>query len=202
MCIRDRPKEMPLEQADLASALKLLALPRELGLHPESGKKVIVNIGRFGPYIGHDGKFKSIPRTDSIFDISLERAVELLAQARDGNTVLRVLGDHPDDKASVEICSGRYGPYARHGKINATLPKGVSPDVITLEEALELIAAKAAKGPSSKKSAARTTKAKAAPKAKTATKAAGPAAKKVAAGKVTKPAAKKVAAKKVAKGKP
>jgi len=216
------PKEMPLEQADLASALKLLALPRELGLHPESGKKVIVNIGRFGPYIGHDGKFKSIPRTDSIFDISLERAVELLAQARDGNTVLRVLGDHPDDKASVEICSGRYGPYARHGKINATLPKGVSPDVITLEEALELIAAKAAKGPSSKKSAARTTKAKAAPKAtktkaakpkttaaktattkaKAATKAAGPAAKKVAAGKVTKPAAKKVAAKKVAKGKP
>ena len=92
------PKEMPLEQADLACALKLLSLPRELGAHPESGKKVIVNIGRFGPYIGHDGKFKSIPRTDSIFDISLDRAVELLAQAREGNTVLRVLGDHPDDK--------------------------------------------------------------------------------------------------------
>ena len=144
------PKEMPLEQADLASALKLLSLPRELGSHPESGKKVIVNIGRFGPYIGHDGKFKSIPRADSIFDISLDRAVELLAQAREGNTVLRVLGDHPDDKASVEICSGRYGPYVRHGKINATLPKDVSPDAITLEEALELIAAKAAKGPTSK----------------------------------------------------
>ena len=146
---------MPLEQADLASALKLLALPRELGAHPVTGKKVIVNIGRFGPYIGHDGKFKSIPRTDSIFDISLERAVELLAQARDGTTVLRVLGDHPDDKASVEICSGRYGPYVRHGKINATLPKGVSPDDITLEEALELIAAKAAKGPAGKKPAAK-----------------------------------------------
>ena len=215
------PKEMPLEQADLASALKLLALPRELGAHPESGKKVIVNIGRFGPYIGHDGKFKSIPRTDSIFDITLARAVELLAQARDGNTVLRVLGDHPDDKASVEICSGRYGPYARHGKINATLPKGVSPDDITLEEALELIAAKAAKGPTSKKPAAKTTKAKAAPKetktktakpkatttktattkAKTATKVAKPAAKKVAAMKVTKPATKKVAAKKTVRSK-
>jgi DNA topoisomerase-1 len=221
------PKEMPLEQADLPSALKLLALPRELGAHPESGKKVIVNIGRFGPYIGHDGKFKSIPRTDSIFDISLARAVELLAQARDGTTVLRVLGDHPDDKASVEICSGRYGPYARHGKINATVPKGVSPDDITLEEALELIAAKAAKGPSSKKPAARSPKAKAVPKetktktakpktttgkvattktpstkAKTVSKATKPATKKTPVSKVAKPVAKKVvAAKKTVKGK-
>jgi DNA topoisomerase-1 len=209
------PKEMPPEQADLAGALKLLSLPRELGSHPVSGKKVIVNIGRFGPYIGHDGKFKSIPRADSIFDISLDRAVELLAQAREGNTVLRVLGDHPDDKASVEICSGRYGPYVRHGKINATLPKGVSPDAITLEEALELIAAKVAKGPTSKKPAARTTKAKetktketetktaktVTAKAKTATKAAKPAARKVAAVKGTKPATKKVVAKKTAKSK-
>jgi DNA topoisomerase-1 len=187
------PKELPLEQADLAGALKLLSLPRELGLHPVSGKKVIANIGRFGPYIGHDGKFKSIPRADSIFDISLDRAVELLAQAREGNTVLRVLGDHPDDKTSVEICSGRYGPYARHGKINATLPKDVSPDAITLEEALELIAAKAAKGSGkTKEPAAKITKAKAA--AKTAIKAAKPATKKVAAGKVTKPATKKVVA--------
>ncbi|MDO8294756.1 MAG: type I DNA topoisomerase [Gallionella sp.] len=203
------PKEMPLEQADLAGALKLLALPRELGAHPETGKKIIVNIGRFGPYIGHDGKFKSIPRSDSIFDISLDRAVELLAQARDGNTVLRTLGDHPDDKASVEICSGRYGPYARHGKINATLPKGVSPDEITLEEALELIAAKAAKGGTGKtraakkpaakaKTATKTTKAKAAPKAKAEPKTAKPAAKKAAAEKVAKPAAKKPAAKKPA----
>jgi len=209
------PKEMPLEQADLADALKLLALPRELGAHPESGKKVIVNIGRFGPYIGHDGKFKSIPRSDSIFDIGLERAVELLAQARDGATVLRVLGDHPDDKASVEICSGRYGPYARHGKINATLPKGVSPDDVTLDEALELIAARAAKGGGkTRKPAAKTAKAKAAPKtakskpastqtkAKTATKTVKPAVKKVAASKAKKPAAKKaVTAKKPAKGK-
>jgi DNA topoisomerase-1 len=195
------PKEMPLEQADLAGALKLLSLPRELGTHPVSGKKVIVNIGRFGPYVGHDGKFKSIPRADSIFDISLDRAVELLAQAREGNTVLRVLGDHPDDKTSIEICSGRYGPYVRHGKINATLPKDVSPDAITLEEALELIAAKAAKGgEKAKKPAAKTTKANAA--AKTAIKVAKPATKKVAAGKVTKPATKKVvAAKKTANSK-
>ena len=215
------PKEMPLDQADLVSALKLLALPRELGMHPETNKKVIVNIGRFGPYIGHDGKFKSIPRSDNIFEIELARAVELLSQARDGNTVLRTLGDHPDDKASVEICSGRYGPYARHGKINATLPKGLSPDDITLEEALELIAAKVAKGPAPKKAGAKkpAAKAKAAPKttkakatttkAKTATtkakataKVAKPVVKKVTEAKVIKPTAKKkVAAKKTVKGK-
>jgi DNA topoisomerase-1 len=198
------PKEMPVEQADLESALKLLSLPRELGLHPETNKKVIVNIGRFGPYIGHDGKFKSIPRSDSIFDVELARAVELLAQARDGNTVLRVLGDHPDDNASVEICSGRYGPYARHGKINATLPKGVSPEAFTLEEALELIAAKAAKGDTGKKAPARktkTTKAETAPAKKAAAKTAKPAVKKAVVKKpaVKKPAVKKPAAKKVAK---
>jgi len=155
------PKELPLDQADLATALKLLALPRELGAHPDTGKKVIVNIGRFGPYIGHDGKFKSIPRTDNIFDINLERALELLSQSRDGSTVLRVLGDHPDDKTSIEVCNGRYGPYVRHGKINATLPKSTTPDEITLDEALELLAAKSAKGiVKTKKSAKETAKAK------------------------------------------
>jgi DNA topoisomerase-1 len=206
------PKEMPVDQADLESALKLLSLPKDLGLHPETNKKVIVNIGRFGPYIGHDGKFKSIPRTDSIFDIELARAVELLAQARDGGaTVLRTLGDHPEDKATVEICSGRYGAYARHGKINATLPKDISADDITLEEALELIAAKVAKGPSTKpsrrpaakKATSKTTKAKATPKAKAEPKTAKTVTKKVAAKKTTaiKPAAKKPAAKKAAKAK-
>lgn len=140
------PKEIPMDEPDLATALKLLALPRELGLHPESGKKVIVNIGRFGPYIGHDGKFKSIPRTDSIFDVEMARAVELLLQARSSSaTVLRTLGSHPDDQAAIEVCSGRYGPYVRHSKVNATLPKDVSVDTLTLEEALALIAAKAGK---------------------------------------------------------
>jgi len=140
------PKELPVEQADLGSALKLLSLPRELGLHPASGKKVIVNIGRFGPYIGHDGKFKSIPRSDNIFDIGLDRAIDLLAQAKTGgNTVLRTLGEHPADQSPVEVCSGRYGPYVRHGKVNATLPKNLLPESVTLEEALELIGAKAVK---------------------------------------------------------
>ncbi len=182
-------KEMPLEQADLTSALKLLSLPREVGTHPESGKKVIVNIGRFGPYIGHDGKFKSIPRTDSIFDIGLDRAVELLAQAKTGgNTVLRTLGEHPDDKAPIEVCSGRYGAYVRHGKINATLPKDVTSEAVTLEEALELISAKAAKGGTGKEKSARkpAAKPKAAAKKTTGTKAAGKAT-------ATKPAVKKAA---------
>ncbi|WP_435627952.1 type I DNA topoisomerase [Candidatus Ferrigenium straubiae] len=199
------PRELPLEQAGLDAALKLLSLPRELGAHPETGKKVIVNIGRFGPYIGHDGKFKSIPKADSIFDIGLERAVELLAQARTGGaTVLRTLGEHPDDKAPIEICSGRYGPYARHGKVNATLPKDMSPDEITLEQALEMIVTKAAKGgagkaakkPAAKKATA--AKAKAAAKPKAAAKTGSKTAKKTVVAK-TKTAAAKPAAKKTTK---
>jgi len=168
------PKELPVENADLATALQLLSLPRELGDHPETGKKVIVNIGRFGPYIGHDGKFKSIPKTDSIFTISLERAVELLAQSRASSLVIRELGKHPEDQAPIEVCNGRYGPYVRHGKVNATLPKDVSPDQVTLEDALVLLAARAEKMPAGKKKPARATpkaKPKAASKAKTAAKA-------------------------------
>ena len=149
------PKELPVENAELSVALQLLQLPKEIGTHPESGKKVIVNIGRFGPYIGHDGKFKSVPRGDSVFTISLERAVELLAQARTSNTVLRELGVHPDDQKPVDVCNGRYGPYVRHGKVNATLPKDISPEEVTLEEGLALLAARVAKGPVVKKSAAK-----------------------------------------------
>lgn len=172
------PKELPVENADLATAQQLLSLPRELGDHPESGKKVIVNIGRFGPYIGHDGKFKSIPRTDSIFTIDLARAVELLAQARSNSLVLRELGKHPDDQGPIEVCNGRYGPYVRHGKVNATLPKDVTPDEVTLEEALSLLAARAEKMPAGKKKPAKTaaakTKAEAKPKAAAKTKTAKP----------------------------
>ena len=149
------PKDLPPENADLAAATQLLQLPKELGLHPESGKKVIVNIGRFGPYIGHDGKFKSIPRGDSVFTIQLDRALELLAQANTSNTVLKELGTHPDDQKPVEICTGRYGPYVRHGKVNATLPKDVSHENLTLQEGLALLAERVAKGPSPKKTATR-----------------------------------------------
>ncbi len=202
-------KEMPLENADLASALKLLSLPRELGTHPETGKKVLVNIGRFGPYISHDAKFKSIPRTDSIFDIGLDRAVELLAQpSTRGSTVLRTLGEHPDDKAPVEVCNGRYGAYVRHGKINATLPRDLTPEAVTFEEALELIAVKAAKGGTGKaKSTRKPAAKKATTRKKTATKpkptekkaTTKTAVKKTTKKATTKTTTKKVAAKPVAK---
>jgi DNA topoisomerase I len=187
------PKEIPVEQADLPTALKLLALPRDLGEHPETGKKIVANIGRFGPYVGHDGKFKSIPKTESVFNITPERAVALLAEAKSSTTMLRELGAHPDDKKPIEVCSGRYGPYVRHNKVNATLPKDVTPESITLDEALSLLAARAAKGPVTKRGKTGTKKAakEAAPKAtakKTATKAT--------AKKTAKPAAKKTAAKK------
>src|SRR5690606_10901419 len=131
------PKEIPLANVDLEITLKLINLPREIGMHPETGKKIIANIGRFGPYVNHDGKFKSIPRSDSIFDINLDRAVELLAQARSGPAPLRELGDHPEG-GSIVIHSGRYGPYVQHGKLRATLQKDQSPESLTLEEALAL----------------------------------------------------------------
>jgi len=156
------PKGLAAEAVTSEIATKLLSLPRELGSHPETSKKVTVNIGRFGPYIQHDGGFKSIPRTDSIFDIELDRAVELLAQpkgaGRSGATAGKSLGKHPDDDEPVTVHDGRYGPYVKHGKVNATLPAGTDATNVTLDEAVALIAAKAAKGaPAKKKTAAKKT---------------------------------------------
>ncbi len=147
------PKDIPLANISLEIALKLVALPREVGMHPETNKKIIANIGRFGPYVNHDGKFKSIPRSDSVFDIDLDRAVELLAQANSGPAPLRELGTHPTEEGNIAIYSGRYGPYVQHGKLRATLQKSQEPETITLAEALELLAAKAAKDLPAKKAA-------------------------------------------------
>jgi len=145
------PKDIPLANVNLDIALMLMALPRDLGLHPETNKKVIANIGRFGPYVNHDGKFKSIPRTDSVFDIDLVRAVELLAQANTGPALVRELGSHPTEAGTIAIYAGRYGPYVQHGKLRATLQKSQEPETVTLEEAVELLVAKAAKELPSKK---------------------------------------------------
>ncbi len=144
------PKEINPSSVDMQIAQQLLALPRDLGAHPVTGKKIVANIGRFGPYVNHDGKFKSIPKTDSVFDISPARAVELLDQANSGPAPLRELGNHPSDNAPIAVYSGRFGPYVQHGEIRATLPKSQGVEEITLEEALELIANKAAKGPAKK----------------------------------------------------
>ena len=142
------PKNIAPEAATLEDALKLLALPRDLGAHPETGKKVHAAIGRFGPYVSHDGHFKSIPRDESVFDIGLERAVALLKEPKQFGSrgALKVLGKHPADNQPVALYSGRYGPYVKHGRVNATLPDKDAIGTITLAEALELLAAKSKKG--------------------------------------------------------
>jgi DNA topoisomerase-1 len=142
------PKNIAPDAVTLETALKLLALPRDLGPHPEGGKKVHAAIGRFGPYVSHDGHFKSIPKDESVFDIGLERAVALLKEPKAFNArgALKVLGKHPADNQPVALYSGKYGPYVKHGKVNATLPDKDAIGTITLEQAVALLAAKSKKG--------------------------------------------------------
>jgi len=159
----DSPKP---DTIDLETALKFLGLPREIGEHPESGKMIAAGIGRFGPYVRHDGKYKSLEPDDDILSIGINRAVVLIAQVKSGGAGSgREIGKHPDDDKKIVVRSGRYGPYVSCGKLNASLPKDANPDEYTLEEALELLAAKAekmgAKKPAKKKAA---TKKKAAAK--------------------------------------
>jgi DNA topoisomerase-1 len=147
------PKEISLADINLETAKMVLSLPRDLGLHPVTHKKVLANIGRFGPYVNHDAKFKSIPKTQSVFTIDLEGAVALLAAAHTGPAPLCSLGNHPTEDGQIEVFAGRYGPYVQHGKIRATLPKSVEPESLTLDEALELLLAKAQKEAPVKKTA-------------------------------------------------
>ncbi len=144
------PKNIAPDAVTLEIATRLLELPRDLGPHPESGKKVNAAIGRFGPYVSHDGQFKSIPKEENVFDIGLKRAVALLKEPKvfSARGALKVLGKHPDDNQSVALYSGRYGAYVKHGKVNATLPDQGAINSLTLEEALELLAAKSKKSPS------------------------------------------------------
>jgi len=150
-------------------ALKLLALPREVGLHPEDGKKISANFGRFGPYVAHNGIYASLPSPEDVFDIGLNHAVTLLAEkkakgpGRRGAQVLKDLGAAPDGK-SIKVQKGKFGPYVSDGETNATLPEGTEPESVTMEQALALIAERAAKGGKKKK-------AKAEPKAKSEKKA-------------------------------
>ena len=161
------PKEIAIASVDIDIANMLLSLPRDLGLHPETNKKIVANIGRFGPYVNHDGKFKSIPKTDSVFTIDNAGAVALLAAANTGPAPIADLGAHPSGEGRVEIYAGRYGPYVQHAKIRATIPKSVEPEDLTMDEALGLLAEKAAKdeatGKTGKKSIAKKPAAKKAP---------------------------------------
>jgi DNA topoisomerase I len=149
------PKGTDPEHIDLERALALLALPREVGLHPETGKPIVAGFGRYGPYVQHDGKYASLSAPEEVFEIGINRAVSLLAEKAANrrpraSSVVKELGDHPQLGGKVQVLSGRYGPYVRHGKVNATLPKDRDPEQVTLQEAVELIAAKSAKGPAKK----------------------------------------------------
>jgi DNA topoisomerase-1 len=132
---------------DLDTALRLLSLPRDLGLHPETNKPVEANVGRFGPYVKHDSIYKSIPKSESVYDITLARAVELLAQPKSGQggATGRQLGPHPIDQKPVAVLEGRYGPYVKHGNVNVTVPSDLDPATLTLDDAVDLLAEKAAK---------------------------------------------------------
>ncbi|HEY0324401.1 MAG TPA: DNA topoisomerase, partial [Allosphingosinicella sp.] len=148
------PKDVPLADVDLGWALKLLSLPREVGLHPESGKTITASIGRYGPYLAHDGKYAKLGSTAEVFETGMNAAVAKLADAaagggrsRGSREPLKVLGPHPRTDAELKVMEGRFGPYVTDGTTNATLPKTVQPEELTLEEAAQLIDERAAKGP-------------------------------------------------------
>lgn len=145
-------KEMTPDQLSLDVAMQLLSLPRTLGEHPETGLPVRAGVGRFGPFVVHDGAFANIKPPDNVLDIDLDRALEVLAGKASGRRtgssskrVLHELGEHPAGGA-VQLLEGRYGPYVNYGKLNVTLPKDVAPASVTLEQAVAWLAEKAAKG--------------------------------------------------------
>ena len=144
------PKHIAPDQLTLEQALSLLALPREIGNHPETGKMIVASIGRFGPYLLHDGKYTSLKGDDDLLTIGINRAVTVIAEkkipgANAAATPLKVLGAHPEG-GQVALYSGKYGPYVKHAKLNASLPKGAEPDSYTLEEAIALLAERAKSG--------------------------------------------------------
>ena len=182
------PKGWSPASLSLEQALRLLALPREVGMHPEDGKPITAGLGRYGPFVLHAGTYANVADIDEVFEVGLNRAVVLLAEKRAGKfagrgaatAALKDLGVHPETGEPIHVMAGRFGPYVKSGKINATLPKGTVPEDLTLEEALPLLAARALAAPA---------KGKKAPAKKVAAK--KPGTKKV--------AAKKAAAKKAAK---
>ncbi|MGY6550168.1 MAG: type I DNA topoisomerase [Roseinatronobacter sp.] len=193
------PKGWQVDSIDLERALMLLALPRPVGPHPEDGEMIEAGIGRYGPFVKHGKKYANLTEVDEVFSIGMNRAVEVLAtKPTRGRAAaaepLRMLGEHPDGGA-LAVMKGRYGPYVKWDKVNATLPKDIAPEDITLEQALDLVNAKAgSKKKPAKKSATGTPKAPAKKAAKPAAgKATGKAAGKAASGKPKARAASKPA---------
>ncbi len=169
------PKEWPPTDVDLEQALRLLSLPRLIGTHPEDGVNVWANVGRYGPYIKHadttsdrGGTNANLEGLEEVWTVGMNRAVQLLAEkvaSRGGRGVaakpIRELGEHPEDGGPINIMKGKYGPYVKWDKVNATIPKGTEPEDVTMDMAVELIAEKAAKkGTRKRKAPAKKTTAK------------------------------------------
>jgi DNA topoisomerase-1 len=206
------PKGIDAATIDFEKALQLLSLPREVGIHPETGTLITAGLGRYGPFILHDGTYANVDSIEEIFSVGLNRAVTLLAEKRAGKgggrfgraavkTVLKELGEHPGGGGKMQVLDGKYGPYVSWNKVNATVPKGTDPATLSIDEAVRLLSERAAKGGGKKparKAAAPKGKAKAAARdeddddAKPAKKAA-PKAKKAPAAKSTKAKAKTAA---------
>jgi DNA topoisomerase I len=152
------PKDVPLEDVTTQVAERLLSLPREIGAHPETGKPITASIGRYGPYLAHDGKYAKLSSTAEVFETGMNAAVSKLADAASGagrrqsasREPIAVLGKHPASSGEIKVMAGRYGPYVTDGTTNATLPKGAKPEAVTLDEAVRLIDERAAKGPAKK----------------------------------------------------
>ena len=158
------PKSWNPNEIDFEKALQLLELPRVVGPHPETGKEITARFARYGPVVQHDGKFGALETDDEVFNVGINRAVAALADSASkggrGRSAsnLKELGEHPELGGPVTIKNGRFGPYANHGKINATLPRDADPQSVTMEQAVQLIAAKAEKSgkkPTKKKAAAK-----------------------------------------------
>jgi DNA topoisomerase-1 len=161
------PKDIPVGEVDTEMAEKLLSLPREIGAHPETGELITASIGRYGPYLAHNGKYAKLGSTAEVFETGMNAAVSKLADAASGGGRQRgasrepiaVLGKHPASGGDIKVMAGRYGPYVSDGTTNATLPRGMEPAAVTLDEAVRLIDERAAKGPAKKKPARRKKKA-------------------------------------------
>jgi DNA topoisomerase-1 len=180
------PKGLAPDDVDLDRALALLALPREVGKDPQSGEPILAGIGRFGPYIQHGKTYANLEAGDDVLTIGLNRAVTLIAEkaakgprkGRFGADPGRALGEHPDKGGPIVVKAGRYGPYVSHDGVNATLPSDITPETVTLEQAVGLLDARAARGgggtkakqPAKSRSAAPKTAAKAEAKPKAAAK--------------------------------
>jgi DNA topoisomerase-1 len=133
---------------DFETAVKLLELPRTLGKHPDDDKVVKAGIGRYGPFVLHDGTFKSLKKTDHVLEIDLDRAIELLkekSKGRRGSSAIQDLGNHPETDKPIKVMDGRYGPYIKYGRKNISLPKGTEPEKFTMGDAVRLIEEKGKK---------------------------------------------------------